>query len=196
MNDNILTSFNWLDVLMIIVIIGTVFRAVTQGFVAEVFKILGTLSATILALHFYRRLAVALHSGVMMPQKFGEILAFAGIWMATVVVFWLIREGWMLILKMEAKSGFSQGGGAILGIIRSFLICGLLFFFAYLPENQTLDTFADKSVSGAYLRDISAKVYKASFDRVIVKFLPDEPFNPWALKTVKIDPSGKHKKSL
>ncbi len=184
MHENILTSFNWLDLLMIIVMIGTVFRGAVQGFVIEFFRVLGTVFATIFVLHFYVHSAEALNDFVALPHKVGEILSFILIWVLTILIFKLIREGWFLVLKSEAKSGFSQWLGGFVAIIRSGLICGLLFFLIFLFGNQTLDTFAEKSATGFYLCDLSPQVYRASYDGVISKFFPDEALNKKAFKTI------------
>ncbi len=187
MHENILTSFNWLDLLMIIVMIGTVFRGAVQGFVVEFFRILSTVFATILVLHFYARSAELLNDSVALPYKAGEVLSFILIWVLTILIFRLIREGWLLVLKSEAKSGFSQWLGGFVAIIRSGLICGLLFFLIFLFGNATLDTFAEKSATGFYLRDLSLQVYRASYDGVISKFFPDEVVNKKAFKTINKD---------
>ncbi len=192
MFENILTSFNWLDLLMIIVMAGTIFRGAVQGVVVELFKIIGTLFATIFALHFYTRLAEVMRNAVGLPIRVGEILGFILIGVLSVLIFKLIREGWLLILKVDAKSGFSQWMGALAAIFHSFLICGLLFFMVFLIGNDTLSVFAEKSATGFYLRDLSPKVYEMTYQKVLKKFFPEEEINEKAFKTIK-EPHAKKK---
>lgn len=187
MSINILTSFNWLDLLMIIVMIATVFRGVVCGFVVELFKIFGLIFATVFALHFYVRAAEQLQHLVSLPMKAGEILSFILIVAAVILFFRLIREGWLLVLKSEAKGGFSQWAGGLIAIFRSFVVCGLLFFLIFLFGNETLNAFAEKSVTGTYLCDLSPKVYKFSYEGILEKFFPDEELNKKAFKTIKIE---------
>ena len=74
MSVNILTSFNWLDLLMIIVMIATVFRGVVCGFVVELFKIFGVIFVSVFALLFYVLAAERLQHLVCFPVKSIEIL--------------------------------------------------------------------------------------------------------------------------
>ncbi len=184
MPDNILTNLNWLDLLMIVVMIGTVYRGAAQGFIVEFFRILGTFFAIIFALHFYFRASEFIYHFFPVSVKFCEIVSFILIAVITVLVFKLARDGWILLLKVESKSSFSKWLGAILGVFHSFLVCALLFFFISLLAVEKIDIFAQKSITGVYLRDLSLKVYKATYDEVISKFFPDEPRNIKASKTI------------
>lgn len=186
-----MTSFNWLDLLMIVVMAATVFRGAVCGFVVELFKILGTITATIFALHFYVQGGQKLNSFVALPIPAAEIISFVLIVALTLLIFKLIREGWLLILKTQAKAGFSQWAGGFIAIFRSFLVCGLLFFLVFLFGNETLDTFAEKSVTGSYLRDLSPRVYKVTYQALLSKFFPDEALNKKAFKAVKKESASK-----
>lgn len=177
MFDNFWTHFNWLDVVLIIVIIRIVFIGVVQGLVVEFFKILGIFFATFLGLHYFIRGGKFLHQALAMPSGVAEMISFLIVVSLVVLTFKFIREGWLLILKMEAKPGFSQWGGGALGAVRGLLICSLVLFFIYLTGNQVLVKYADHSMVGSYLRDLSPKVYKATFDGFLVKFFPDEENN-------------------
>jgi uncharacterized membrane protein required for colicin V production len=185
MNENILTSFNWLDLLMVIVMIGAVLRGTVQGFVGELFKLLGLICATIFALHFYVRAAEAFRRSFLLSVKFGEVLSFVLISVLVILIFKLIREGWLLILKVDTKSSFSQWLGGFVAIFNALLICGLLFFFISLFKNDALNIFAEKSVTGVYLRDLSPRIYKASYHGALYKFFPDEVINEKALRILK-----------
>lgn len=191
MFDNIWTSFNWLDVVLILVIIRIVFIGVVQGFVVEFFKISGMFFATVVSLHYYARMGKFFHESLDLPEWFTEIFSLIVLLSVMVLMFKVVREGWLLILKMEAKPGFSQWGGGILGCFRSFLICGLVIFSIYLTENQVLVKYADRSMVGSYLRDLPQKVYRAAFDGVLVKFFPDEEFNNKAFSTIEKDKEDK-----
>lgn len=189
MSENILTSLNWLDVLTIFVIIAILYRGAVQGFVVELFKICGAFLATVIALHYYGRAAEALYQTSALPIKWGETISFILIVILVILVFKLVREGWLLILKVEAKGAFSQWGGGFVAFFRSFLMCGLLFFMIALPDIKTINAFSKSSLTGHYFRDLSPTVYKASFDGVIQKFFPDEVFNEKALKIFEKEPA-------
>ncbi len=184
MPENVLTSLNWLDLLMILVIIGIIYLGAVSGFVVELFKIFGICFATVVSLHFYVRAAEFLNGFIALPSQLGEIASFIIIAVVIILLFRLVGQGWLLILKVEAKAGFSQWGGGCVAFLSSLLICGLLFFGMLLIENETLNKFVKQSVTGHYLFDLSPNVYKTSYEKLIVPFFPDEALNQKALATV------------
>lgn len=191
MPDKVLTSLNWLDLVMIIVVASAIFRGAVQGFVVELFKILGVFVSTVFSLHFYVRAADYLKNSLAVPSKLGEIFSFVIISIFIILLFRLVGQGWLLILKVDAKAGFSPWGGGLLALISSLMICGLLFFGMLLIGNQTIAKFAKNSFSGHYLLDLSPKVYTATYDGLIVPFFPDEVFNQKVPETIEKEPVSK-----
>jgi len=185
MPENVLTSLNWLDLLMIIVIIAMVYRGAINGFVVEIFKVFGAGFATVISLHFYVRAAEFLQHFIALPLALGEIASFIIITIFIILLFRLVGQGWLLILKVEAKAGFSQWGGGLVAFFTSLLICSLLFFGMLQFGNSTLNKFVKHSISGHYLYDLSPNVYKATYEKLIVPFFPDEPFNQKAFENVE-----------
>ena len=185
MLNNILANFNWFDVVLVIVIIRAVYIGALQGFVIDFFKLLGMFFATVLTLHYYSRLGEFLQKSISLSIEWSEVIIFVLLWALIVLIFKFIREGWLLIIKAEAKGGVSQWGGGFIGVFRSFLICGMLFLLCGITGNKTLNTYAENCVGGRYLRDLSPKVYQTVYDGVLVKFFPEEKLNERALGTEK-----------
>ena len=138
MPDNVLTSLNWLDLVMIIVMASAIFRGAVQGFVVELFKILGVFVSTVFSLHFYVRAADYLKHSFSVPVKLGEIASFVIIAVFIILLFRLVGQGWLLILKVDAKAGFSPCGVGFLAFISSMMLCCLLFFGMVLFGYHTI----------------------------------------------------------
>ena len=146
-----------------------------------------------MTLHFYSLAGESLHHSIVLSLEWAEPIVFLCLWAVMVITFKFIREGWLLILKMEAKPGLNQWGGGIVGVFRSFLVCGMLFFLIAITGNKTLNTYAGNSVSGQYLRDLSPKVYEAAYSGVVAKFFPEEKINTKALSVIAKEKVSKKK---
>lgn len=177
MLDNALTSFNWLDLVMAVVVAVTVYRGAVHGFVVEFFKVIGIFLATVISMHFFTYAANFLKEFLMMPLLWGQLVSYIIFSVLIILFFRVVGQGWLLILKVDGKAGFNQWGGTILAFFSSFLLCGLLFFGILMAGNQTLNKFARNSVSGYYLIDLAPNVYKAVYQGIIVPFFPDEGLN-------------------
>lgn len=190
MLNEILTSVNWIDIMMLCVMIRGLYVGAMQGAISELFKATGLFFSIFIASHYYTRVAEFLHEGLFIPLDLAHPWAFGALWIIVALIFRVVRDGWMIILKTDNKSAVGQCLGAVIGLLRSILICGLLFFLALLIPNQYLSRNVDHSVLGFYLLDLSPQVYKATFDKMISKLFPEEKENNKVFKVIE-----KHRKS-
>ena len=111
---------NWLDILIIVVLVLLGVAGLRQGMIRTVFGIAGLIGGIVLAGRYYDELAARLFpSGAI----WGNIAAYAIIVIATLVVAGLI--GWLLakLVNFAALGWLDKFMGFILGVV----IGGLLF---------------------------------------------------------------------
>jgi len=111
---------NWLDILIIVVLILLGVAGLRQGMIRTVFGIAGLIGGIFLAGRYYDELAARLFpSGAI----WGNIAAYAIIAIATLVVAGVI--GWLLakLINFAALGWLDKFMGFILGVV----IAGLLF---------------------------------------------------------------------
>ena len=111
---------NWLDIVIIIVVVSLGIAGLRQGMIRTVFGIAGLIGGIFLAGRYYDELAERLFpSGAI----WGNIAAYAIVLIATLVVAGVI--GWLLakLVNFAALGWLDRFMGVILGII----IGGLLF---------------------------------------------------------------------
>jgi hypothetical protein len=112
---DIFQRINWMYVLMIAILIRIVYIGVVNGFITEFYKLLGVLSACIFAFHYYPVIATAVHDRLpMFSLDNWQAFYFCVIWFVTVVIFRLIRDGLLMMFKVDAHPALDQWGGAIL----------------------------------------------------------------------------------
>ena len=111
---------NWLDIVIIIVLVGLGIAGLRQGMIRTVFGIAGLIGGIFLAGRYYDELAERLFPS---GATWGNIAAYAIIVIATLVVAGVI--GWLLakLVNFAALGWLDRFMGFILGVV----IGGLLF---------------------------------------------------------------------
>ena len=182
MTTDILSNINFIDAVMGLIIIRCIYSGATAGLVIEFFKLLGTIFATFITLHYFTAFAEFLTRMVSFPSNVAELIAFVVLWMIVVLIFKVVRDGWMLLIKTEAQESFNKAGGALTGIFRGVLVVGLTTLLLLLAGNKYLIKSIKTSFSGMYLSHFSISVYESCYDNFVNKFFPKEKKNFDALK--------------
>ena len=153
--------FNWLDIVLFIVIGVTLVFGIIKGLVRQVIGILAVIVGLILALVYYPYIAY-LFGRVISSQVLSHFLGFISIFLAVLclggIVSWLVSK----MIKGPLKfMNHVLGGG--LGLIKGILICGV-FVFALLifPVNI-------KALENSFVAPYCLKMTK-----VVVGFIPQE----------------------
>ena len=173
MSNEILHQLNWVDVLAGLILARTIYIGVQKGIVIETFKLISVFFAVIIALHYYAVLTETLH----LPPDFGYLLIYAVLCLTVGLIFRLIREGLLVLIKMEATSQFDKIGGFIVAIARGFLICSLVILFIRVPETKYIKEKVQQSFFGSYFDRLAPQVYESCYNGFIVKFFPSEKLN-------------------
>ncbi|MBM3246612.1 MAG: CvpA family protein [Candidatus Omnitrophica bacterium] len=178
---DILKQFNWVDVLVIILLIRICYAAINNGFSAEVFKLLGTIVAIYLSLHYYTQLSdwLQAHGGKTekLPLEFLDFLLFTLLVIVGYLIFVLLRSIFYRFIKMEAAPNLNKWGGLVLGIFRGYLLAGLVVFILVISSVTYLKTSVKNSYTGKPLFKVAVNTYSWLWNSITSKFMPGEKFN-------------------
>ncbi|MFH1397811.1 MAG: CvpA family protein [Candidatus Omnitrophota bacterium] len=178
---DILKGFNWLDVAVVIFMFRIVYIAMNSGLPIELFKLLGTILAIYLSLHYYTNLSDYLGGPVPylknMPLDFLDFVCFIILAVLGYIIFVFLREGFSHFIKMEAVRHLNKYGGMLLGIIRSFLFTGLLIFILAISTISYLGESVKSSSLGNRFFKITPIIYSFLWNNVMSKFMTGEKFN-------------------
>lgn len=180
MVPEIVTEFNWVDILILTLLLRVIYISVKSGFPAEIFKLLGTISAVYFACHYYTAISDFVIQAMGMknaPLDFLDFVVFSVLVAVCYLVFVLIRELFSRFIKMEAVSQLNKWGGLILGIGRSFLVAGLAIFMLVISSVDYLKTSANHSYFGQRFVNIAPSTYTWIWDNLMSKFMVGEKFN-------------------
>ena len=191
MIEDIFTNFNWVDILIIIVIVRIIYTGMKSNILVEFLALLGVVIANFVTLHYYSRFSDFLHDKLFMPEVVQDFFAFLLIWLTIYVLFKLIINGWTLIIKAQAHPTVDQWGGAILSFANSLFVAGMIFMLFLVSDNSYFQKIAKQSFTGFYLADFSPKAYQYFYDNLVVKFFPNEQLNEKAFHVLEADGSKK-----
>lgn len=176
--SNLITSINWVDILIVGFGVRIIYIGIKNGFVTELFKLAGISCAIFVTFHYYTDVAKLLHNRIPVSESLLVVLCFGFLLTIVLLLFKLIREGTMLIFKIQAHPLLDQWGGLTISILRSLLVGSLILISLQVVGIEYLQKNGEKSFFNPYLFDLSSKFYEASYKGFVSKFFPNEKLNP------------------
>jgi membrane protein required for colicin V production len=170
MNLDFLPETNWVDIIVVIFLIRGGYIGYNLGFSVELFKLLGAVVATVLSLIYYADIGNWLTSHSFLSLQVANFISFLALFFSLLLVFKLVRTLLFRILHLELFGGLERWGGFTLGLGRSLIFASLFVFaLTLLPVTYLKESVEEKSLSGAYLKELAPKVVD-----FIVMFRPKE----------------------
>jgi len=185
---SIIKSFNWIDILVIILIIRIVYVAVSQGLFVEIFKFLGVIFSAFICLHYYTRFADTFESLFKINAvsiELWDFLAFLILWLGVGISFRLVRQFFSNFIKLEVISIVNRWFCLFLGLGRGFIFTSLLVYLLSIPVIDYFKKSVEDSYLGRRIFFISPSIYKGVFSGFISKLMPQEKFNDAVLDIEK-----------
>lgn len=182
---NILTQINAVDLIIAIILIRVCWTAVKTGVVTEVFKLLGTISATYLSLHYFTTLADVMRGGKAtkpMSLEFLDFLAFMLLVFLGYGFFVVARLAFARFIKAEAVPRLNRIGGLILGVVRGLIASSLIVFMLIICSVSVVKEMATASYFGRRITKISYSIYSGMWNGFFSKIMPHESVNQTLLE--------------
>jgi len=172
-----MVNFNWVDILIGCIIVRTVYVGRKSGLVPEIFKLIGVFCATFITLHYFVDFGNYLGNRLFFSDGVKEIVAFGLLAFSISLIFTLIREGWLIILKIEPPSFVDKWSGVVLSLIRAYLICGLVWLGLLVAGGKGIVRTTRTSLSSSFFKNTSSNIYKSCYSGFISNLFPHEPIN-------------------
>ncbi|MFA5005292.1 MAG: CvpA family protein [Candidatus Omnitrophota bacterium] len=177
---DILRQFKWLDIVFVILFIRICFVALRNGFSSELFKLLGTLSAIFLSLHYYTYLSDMIQNRTKvngMPLEFLDFFIFLVLVFLGYFIFVALRIFLSRFIQLEAVPLFNKWGGLALGLLRAFFLVGLVSFGLAVSSTTYLSESVKSSYLGKRSFSIVPNTYKWLWGNVGSKIMSNEKLN-------------------
>ncbi len=181
MPTEIIKSLNWIDIAVGLIIIRTIYSGIKTGVVTEIFKLLGSAFSVFAVLHYYSQWGEFLYEKIHLPLAAAQFVSFLLLWAAVMLIAKFVREGFLVLLRMEAHSLFDRWGGLVLSLSRGLLVASLFLLLLNVLEMDYLKKNLEKSLTAPRLALLAPKTYEFLFSGLVVKFFPNEEINSKAL---------------
>ncbi|MCM8761251.1 MAG: CvpA family protein [Candidatus Omnitrophica bacterium] len=157
----IFTKLNWVDVLIIIVMLRISYVALQDGLSHEIFPLIGTIGTAVIALHYYHKIAVFISKNVIsLPVAFLDFLTFLVLVVAFGFIFKFLRIIVDKLIKVTWHPLAEKFGGLICGILRASVVTSvILIVLALMPLPYLQWSIRDRSLSGMYFLRIAPTVH-------------------------------------
>jgi len=180
MPAGLIKQFNWVDILIIILLFRVGYISLKNGFPIALFKLCGTVLAIYASLHYYTVLSdsfLNFFSIKKAPLELIDFVSFLFLALISYFLFVLFRNIFTHLIKMEAVSTLNKWGGLFLGAIRGVLLCGLLIFMLAVSGVNYLNSSAKHSYFGSWFFGAASNTYSFLWNDLVSKFMPNEKFN-------------------
>jgi uncharacterized membrane protein required for colicin V production len=178
---NILKQINWVDIFVLILGVRICYIAVKSGFPVELFKLIGTITAIYLSLHYYILLSGYikgwLSMGDRLPQEFLQFIVFLVLACVGYYAFMVLRSIFYRFLKMEAVSTLNKWGSLILGVARTALLASLIMFMFVISSVSYFNSSVKTSYMGKHLFMVAPDTYSWLWNNFVSKFAAGEKYN-------------------
>jgi len=166
----ILKSINWLDIVLLIIILRSVYIGVKLGLTAELFNFFGVLVSLICAIVWYSRTADVLVINFKLPVWLSQFLCFIIIAQFVRLIF---KYGLALLLKIlnvQFVPQLERIGGGVIGFGRGVILSGIIILaIGLIPNAYLRESIEVKSFTGKFLVKVIEGTYTS-----LTFWLPEE----------------------
>lgn len=175
-----LQSVNWVDIAIIILLARVVYVAVENGFVFELFELLGLILAVYLSFHYYFKLGALLIKALGLPSSSVNIMnliSFVALALSGYFIFISLRKLFTRFVKAESAPTLHKWGGIILGLVKGMLFASIVVYALAISGIDYLYKSAKNSYSGKQWVGIGCGLYGSIWDGFVSKFVAGEKLN-------------------
>jgi uncharacterized membrane protein required for colicin V production len=149
---DILKQINWLDIVVLILILRAVYIGTKLGLTAELFNFFGVMVSLVCAVIWYSRMADFLVINFKLPIWLSQFLCFIIIAQLVRLIF---KYGLALLLKVlnvQFIPQLERIGGGVIGFGRGIILSGIIILaIGLIPNSYLRESIEEKSFSGRFL---------------------------------------------
>ncbi len=164
---------NWLDFVIILVVIGFVAAAYSAGLIREVVTLVAVLLGIVIAGALYNKLAkdvLVFLSDEDAARAISFLILFGAVYLFGQIMAYILKTGASLVMLGWAD----HIGGAVFGLFKGLLVVQvLLVLFAAYPSLKLDGAIEDSHLGGYFVDDVpfALQIMPGDFDTRIDRFL-------------------------
>lgn len=182
---SLVNQLRWADIIVIIIIARCIYIGIKRGFAVEIFKLGGVLLSIFACLNYYSLIGSYISRPDLIPPDLGNFLGFILLFSIFMFFSRLIREMFLLLIKLQPIAILDKWGGAFLGGIRSIFLSGMILLMFIVSPVAFLEKGAKISFFGIHTFGTVAKTYSFINEKMIQPFFPNEKINEEIFKAIE-----------
>ena len=156
----LITRINWVDVLVVILMLRISYVAFRDGLSHEIFPFFGVIIVVIFSFHYYARIGAFLSQATNMLPEITNFLSFLTLVIALGFLVRLLKGLLEKIIKVQWHPVIEKFGGVAVGIMRAYIVTSLvLTVLALMPLSYLQWSIRDKSLTGKYVLMAGPEIY-------------------------------------
>lgn len=202
----IVSRINWVDILVLILMVRMSFAALREGLSHEIFPFIGTIAIAVFSMFYYARIGSFLSQNLgNMPIQIANFFSFLVIIAVLGFLVKFLRAVLDNIVKVQWHPLIEKFGGIIVGMAKAYIITSLvLICLALMPLSYLQWSIRDKSLTGKYVLSAVPELYSRiavflptikageepiSKDTMIKNLMSDKSLSPKSDKKQKRNPA-------
>jgi uncharacterized membrane protein required for colicin V production len=156
----IIKNINWLDIIVLVLVVRGVYMGAKRGLTAELFNFFGIIISLILAIQWYSRVADVLILNFSLPIWLSKFLCFVVITQIIRITFKYSLALLLKILNIQFIPQLEKIGGGIIGLGRGVIAAGILILaLSFIPNDYMKESIRAKSFTGNFLIRVTERIY-------------------------------------
>lgn len=119
-------SYNWLDLIILIVMAAAVIQGVRAGLIRSIFSVAGLAAGFLAAINFYAPAGSMIIKHINLPQIIADVLSFIVIFAVTTAAIHLIGSFIAILTKIKLLKFADRVGGSAAGLLVGFILVGII----------------------------------------------------------------------
>ena len=160
---DIIAKINWVDVLIVIILVRIGYVALQDGLSHEIFPLIGAVATACISARYYSELALLVQSITGLSVQILDLLVFVLLIVGIGLIFKMARILVDILVKVTWHPLVEKFGGLIFGFLRaSVVISVVLMMMSLMPFSYLHYSIKERSLSGPYflkvVPEISSKI--------------------------------------
>lgn len=170
----ILSKINWVDVIVVILILRMSYVAFMDGLSHEIFPLFGSIIVFVLSLSYYVKLGGIMVQSLGMPSELANCLAFIILVVIAGFIVKFLRIIIDKLVKVQWHPVIERFGGLLAGVVKAYIITAIILtILVLMPFSYLRWSIKERSLTGKYVLMAGPGVYEKFKDIV-----PDNSVTP------------------
>ena len=156
----ILTKINWVDVLILILILRTSYVSLQDGLSHEILPLIGSVCMLVFSLHYYGKIASFLfNNGFTIPMELLNLISFVFTVICIGILFKFLKVVVDKIVKVSWHPLIEKFGGMLAGIVRGVILTSIILtIIVLIPLPYLQWSVNTRSLTGIYFVKIGPSI--------------------------------------